>query len=270
MPRIVVLGTGTGVGKSYFTAALARALQSTRNAPAVVALKPIETGVRRRSQDGSPPEGSDAALLESASNSAAPRPHPLFAFPEPISPHLAAEHARALAGRGPAAPRASPARVPRTPTLRGAGRSSHVSIPAVLRWAADAEIAIHATAIHRTHWQLLETAGGAFSPLTRRTTNADLAAALDPAFWILVAPDSLGVFHDVRATLVALEATARLPDFLVLSAAREPDSATGLNAAEFPRLGLPRPLAVLDRHRGADVALAPLVRALVRRSADVR
>lgn len=253
MPRVVVLGTGTGVGKSYFTAALARALRGASSASTIVALKPVETGVRRSHRDGAPPAGSDASLLESASNGEPPRPHPLFAFSDPVSPHLAAEQQHA--GLSPST---------RSAAFRR--RTPRVSIPAIRQWASHP--ALHATTIHSTYWQLVETAGGVFSPLTRRRTNADLAWALDPAIWILVAPDSLGVLHDVRATLIALRASFRVPDFLVLSGAREPDAATGSNAAELPRVGLPRPVAVLDRHRSPRDALAPLVRALVRRSAD--
>lgn len=250
MPRVVVLGTGTGVGKTYFTAALARALHRRDPTSTVVALKPVETGVRRR-PSGTPPRGSDAALLESASSGAAPRPHPLFCFPDPISPHLAPDLERARAASSTAS--------------AGPSRSPRISVPAIARWASRA---LRCTALHANWWQLIETAGGAFSPLTRRTTNADLASALAPAIWILVAPDSLGVLHDARATLIALETSFRAPDFLVLSGARDPDSATGRNAAEFSRVGLPRPIAVLARHGNPEAALAPLVRALTRRSAD--
>jgi dethiobiotin synthetase len=254
MPRVVVLGTGTGVGKTYFTAALARALRAHQPSATIIALKPVETGVRLQRHDGAPPSGSDAALLEAASGGLTQRPHPLFGFPEPVSPHLAAEYERSRRSRRSST--ASPEK----------SRQDRISIPAIVRWAATQALCDAAPRV--TQWQLLETAGGVFSPLTRRTTNADLAVALDPAIWILVAPDSLGVLHDVRAALIALEARFRSPDFVVLSRARQPDSATGLNAAEFPRVGLPRPVAVLDRHEGAEAALAPLVRALVRRSAD--
>jgi hypothetical protein len=83
---------------------------------------------------------------------------------------------------------------------------------------------------------------------------------------VLVAPDSLGVFHDVRAALLGLTAVSRAPDYLVLSQSRVRDAATGLNAAEFRRIGLPRPIAVVGRDADARVALAPLVRAMARRS----
>jgi dethiobiotin synthetase len=43
MTRIVILGTGTGVGKTYAAVALTEAI--TTHLPAVDVLKPIETGV---------------------------------------------------------------------------------------------------------------------------------------------------------------------------------------------------------------------------------
>jgi dethiobiotin synthetase len=155
------------------------------------------------------------------------RPHPLQAFRRAVSTHLAA---------------------------RDEGRD--FAIPGVV-----SQIALHATTIHG--WQVVETAGGVFSPLSSRTTNFDLAFALEPAVWILVAPDALGVLHDVRATLTAMEFRGRVPDQLVLSAARDADTSAGTNAAELPRVGLPAPIAVLGRASGSN-ALARLVRQLVR------
>jgi dethiobiotin synthetase len=119
---------------------------------------------------------------------------------------------------------------------------------------------------HAVSWQLIETAGGLFSPLSRRATNLDLALALEPALWILVAHDGLGVLHDVRATLLALRAvTTRTPDYLVLSASRTPDASTGTNAHELARLGLPKPIAVLSPHGDAPRELLPLARALLKK-----
>jgi hypothetical protein len=53
-----------------------------------------------------------------------------------------------------------------------------------------------------------------------------------------VAPDALGVLHDVRASLEAARARGRAPDELVLSAARPADQSTGTNGDELVRLGL--------------------------------
>jgi dethiobiotin synthetase len=228
MPRIVILGTGTGVGKTYATSALARALSSVSNGT-VVAVKPIETGVastRTKRGDGPPPR-TDAHALERASHGPVLRPHPLYAFSEPISAHLAARRA-----------------------------GVRISLPRICHWAASA--------IRDDIWQLIETAGGAFSPLSTRSTNMDLAKALEPCVRVLIAPDALGVLHDVFTTVRAMDAKGRIPDFLVLSESRTNDASTGTNAAELARLGLPRPIAVI-RRGGGERSLIPLARALIRR-----
>ena len=46
----------------------------------------------------------------------------------------------------------------------------------------------------------VEGAGGLFTPLSDSITNADLWRSLMPAVVLLVAPDRLGVLHDVYAT----------------------------------------------------------------------
>jgi dethiobiotin synthetase len=103
-------------------------------------------------------------------------------------------------------------------------------------------------------WSIVETAGGVFSPLSETATNLDLALALEPATWVLVAADALGVLHDVSATLQAMRARNRAPDHLVLCAARAPDASTGSNATELAALGIATPSAVLarDDDRGLD------------------
>ena len=227
MHRIVVLGTGTNVGKTHVTTRLVRALCAAAPGQDVVGIKPIETGVPRTA-DGAPPPGTDAAALEAVSRGTPLRPHPAAAFLDAVSAHLAARRER---------------------------RS--ISLPRIAR-----VLTLHGATLRG--WQVIETAGAVFSPVTPRQTNLDLARALEPAIWILVAPDALGVLHDVRATLLAMRSQARAPDYLVLSAARAPDDSTGTNAAELARVGLPKPIAVVGRNAG-DVALTPLVRALVRR-----
>lgn len=229
MPRIiVVLGTGTDVGKTYFTVALARALGEPGHGR-VLAVKPVETGFPASPGVTAP---SDADRLRKASTARLRGPHAGFRFRPPVSPHLAARRAGS---------RLDPQRI-------GA-------------WVTRAQnaVTLHDAALH---WVLVETAGGAFSPLASRATNVDLASVLEPAIWILVAPDSLGVLHDVRATMIALRHSAREPDFVVLSAARPRDASTGTNAAELSRLGIANPIATLPRGAGARRALGPLVSAL--------
>jgi dethiobiotin synthetase len=240
--RIVVLGTGTGVGKTWLTRSLAEALH--REGADVVALKPIETGVATpvspapndprstiRSVDpASRNDRSDWALLAGASTIRVLPPP--FTFEDPVSPHLAA---------------------------RRAGRP--IEIAKVAEYVIAHERAVTS---HVTSFSLVESAGGCLSPLAVGVANVDLAFALEPATWILVAPDALGVLHDVSATLGVLAARRRLPDHLVLSAAREPDASTGTNAAELHALGIVTPSLTIPR--GDTRALDAFAKALVARA----
>jgi dethiobiotin synthetase len=229
MRRIVILGTGTGVGKSYVALRLIAAL-AAKTTEEVVGIKPIETGIRPKTKMHTrPPAGSDARALELVSRGTPIRPHPLRAFPMPVSPHLAA---------------------------RLTNQRLHVS-------QLISAMTSHGNTIRG--WQVVETAGGAFSPLNATECNVDFALALDPSIWVVVAPDALGVLHDVRAALLAMRAVGREPDYLVLSAARSHDASSGTNAAELPRVGLPKPVAVLRRGDDGQKALEPLVRKLVAR-----
>ena len=193
--RVIILGTGTNVGKTYVTCGLARAL---RTHASVLALKPIESGVE-------PGAAGDAGDIASAAGHAA-RLSP-WRLRRGVSPHLAARE-----------------------------QGVAIEVAEVTSWVVLEE-AQAAPAI-----TLVETAGGAFSPLAPDRTNVDLAQALEPAIWLLVAPDALGVLHDLSATLRALP---RAPDAVVLSAARGPDASSGSNAAELARLGIAEVLEVL-------------------------
>ncbi|MEO6601344.1 MAG: dethiobiotin synthase [Polyangiaceae bacterium] len=217
MPRIVILGCGTGVGKTRVSAALLREL--TRRRQPCVGLKPIESGVGSN-ELGTPPLGSDAALLSEAGSLRAHHAHPLYAFREPISPHLAARRAGTL-----------------------------IEVDRVCDWLSRIELSMTpGVSSDSVTWRVIETAGGVFSPLGPGLTNFDLARALEPAVWVLVAADALGVLHDVSATREAMMARGRSPDHLVLSQAREPDASTGSNATELNALGIATPSALLARH----------------------
>jgi dethiobiotin synthetase len=85
---------------------------------------------------------------------------------------------------------------------------------------------------------LVELAGGLFTPLDDTSTNAELVEGLLPARLLLVAPDRLGVLHDVGACVRAARASGLVVDALVLSAPSQPDATTGSNAGELERLGL--------------------------------
>jgi len=221
--RIVVLGCGTGVGKTRVSVAILRALAS-RGLQAL-GLKPIESGISREQGELAPPAGSDAAALSAAGSIQTQILHPLFALPDPVSPHLAAR-----------------------------SQGFELKLEGVSAWVKEAEanVAPHVLP-HSAHPTLVETAGGVFSPLGVGLTNFDLAQQLEPAIWVLVAADALGVLHDVTSTLKAMRASGREPDHVVLSGAREPDASTGSNAAELATLGIVTPSAVLARNDDSGV-----------------
>ena len=82
MSRIVVVGTGTGVGKTHAGVALVSALASA--GVSVAGLKPIESGV-----PAEPSDTTDASALAAVSTFHVKQPPP-YALPDPVSPHLAA------------------------------------------------------------------------------------------------------------------------------------------------------------------------------------
>lgn len=214
--RLVIVGTGTGVGKTWVTAALARAL--TTRSLRVVALKPVETGV-----DDSAADTDFQRLATVSSFHVAPQP---YRFVPPVSPHLAA---------------------------RRAART--IELDQTLTY-----VRFHESG-QAPDWTLVETAGGLFSPLAPGLTNFDLARALDPAHWLLVGADSLGVLHDVTATLGLSRSRGRAPDHVLLSAARPADESTGTNAGELVTLGI-TPAAFTARHDDPS-SVEPLVEALL-------
>lgn len=195
--RVVMLGTGTDVGKTYVTAALAAAVRPQRS---VLALKPIESGV----VDGAP---GDAQRIAQAAGHAPQLS--TWRFARPVSPHLAARE-----------------------------QGQTLDVDSIVAWIDDAE------RVARVSLTLVETAGGVCSPLAPGISNIELAQALEPALWVLVAPDSLGVLHDMTATLRALP---RQPDAVVLTAARPRDASSGSNAGELASLGITPVRCVIER-----------------------
>lgn len=249
MTRIVILGTGTDVGKTYVTAHLAQALATHPKTAGVLALKPIESGVHSHPANllditadrplqpsqvptfpRSDPE-SDAALLARTSSPPLQTVGHAYAFADPVSPHLAARRANVM-----------------------------IDVKSVANWVTNAEQprqALHYTTLHvaptetlgeNRAWTLVETAGAVFSPLTRGVTNLDLAIQLEPAIWILVAPDRLGVLHDLTVTLCALRQFGRLPDSIVLCQSAHSDPSTGTNAYELRDLEIAEIDMTVERH----------------------
>jgi dethiobiotin synthetase len=183
-------------------------------------IKPVESGIELI--NGSPAIGSDAyALATACCADGVSLNAPLYALPLAISPHRAAREAKV-----------------------------EITLDAITTWVSERERSMTMTTYalpHRANWLMVETAGGVFSPISETATNFDLARELDPAIWLLVASDSLGVLHEVTATLSTMRARGRSPDHLVLCAARTPDLSTGTNAGELELLGIARTSAVLAR-----------------------
>jgi len=137
--------------------------------------------------------------------------HPLqslFAFPEPISPHLAARKV-----------------------------GTRIDLGAIERWVKTHEAPI----------TVVETAGGLFSPLGHGVTNFELIQTLQPDAVILVALDRLGVLHELTTTLALAAARGGSSVGVVLSTPSKKDASTGRNAPEIALLGIARPIAVFPR-----------------------
>ncbi len=145
MPRVIVLGCGTGVGKTRVATVLLRALaRADRNC---IGLKPIESGIAPGPL-ASPRLGSDAEALDNAGSLRPPFPHPLYAFAEPVSPHLAA-------------------------------RSCGIEISAarVAAWVNAAERSVAPLVSSPSAiWTVVESAGGVFSTACLRADELRLGA----------------------------------------------------------------------------------------------
>lgn len=140
-------------------------------------------------------EGDDFLRLRSASTFHV-KQRPPYAFAPPVSPHLAAAEA---------------------------GETILASV--VEAYVADVR--------RQASGVLVELPGGLFTPLARRLTNADLAAVLEATSILLVAPNRLGVLHDVAAATRAAKAAGLRIDGIVLSAPFADDASTPSNANEL-------------------------------------
>jgi dethiobiotin synthetase len=101
---------------------------------------------------------------------------------------------------------------------------------------------------------VLELAGGLCSPFDERIDNVDVLSAFAPRT-ILVAPDRLGVLHDVSAAVRAAAAVELDLHAITLVAPAAPDDSTTTNAAEIPRT----PVDELRRHPAIVELAATLV-----------
>ncbi len=219
MKGCVVLGAGTGLGKTYLACALARA---ARQRGSTRALKPVETGVPHAavSRETSRSAADAEALAEAAGH---PYVAPHRSLELPASPHLA------------------------TP------ESHPIDLDAALKWTQEAA--------GDADYVIIETAGGAFTPLNLQQYNVDLAARLSSALnlpWLLVVEDRLGTLHDALAVLWG--ATARqAPPPAALIVSHVTNHPTGLgNAHELSRLQS-APVFNLQHGASPDAALIELL-----------
>ncbi|MGA2450837.1 MAG: dethiobiotin synthase [Polyangiaceae bacterium] len=83
---------------------------------------------------------------------------------------------------------------------------------------------------------LVELPGGLFTPIAPPILNIDLASALHPDTLLLVAPDRLGVLHDVIAATRAARIHPLRIDGIVLTPPRSPDPSFCQNAQDIPLL----------------------------------
>jgi dethiobiotin synthetase len=83
--KLLITGTDIGVGKTWVSCALARALGEAGRS--VVAIKPIETGC-----SGQPAKGEDGVRLARATGQSQPA-HAILRLPDSVAPVLASERA---------------------------------------------------------------------------------------------------------------------------------------------------------------------------------
>lgn len=212
---VVVVGTGTEVGKTWVSARLLERLRAGGHA--VAARKPAQS--HGPADDAA---GTDAAVLARATGEdpAVVCP-PEHRYPVAMAPPMAAE----ALGRP----------VPGLADLAGAVRWP----PALVGGP-------------RQGVGLVETAGGLRSPQAGDGDAIDLALRLRPDVLVLVADAGLGTIHAVRSCLDALSAPTRSP--AAPAPTRSPEGPDGSVGGAPARSGhpLPAPVVVLNRFDPSD------------------
>ena len=215
--------TGTGTGIGKTHAACAVALAWSRRLPSTRGLAALKPVESGVPATGEPEDG---ALLARVSTFHVKHRQAPYLLARPVSPHLAARDAGVV-----------------------------IDLDLVARWVEPYRSSAAAV--------LVELPGGLFSPVAAGKSNADLASALGPTAVLLVAPDRLGVLHDVGATVRAARAGGLPLHGILLVAPAEPDASTGTNAAEMREVTDVPVLAVLPRAPIEDLARREDVERLV-------
>lgn len=223
-PLLVISGTGTGIGKTHLTAALLHAWAAVLIELGVAA--PAVAGLKPVESGVTAGAATDVSTLEQASTFHVKRFPPPYLLTRPVSPHLAA---------------------------RAEGRT--LELPTILSHVAAVRPLVHALAV--------ELPGGLFSPLARGLTNAELAQALEPTALLLVAPDRLGVLHDVGAATRAAAAMNLTVTGVILVEPAEHDASTGTNAAELHMVTNVPVVALVPRGTVEELAARADLRAVV-------
>ena len=138
-----------------------------------------------------------------------------------------------------------------------AARAEGVALP-----LGDLVVQVHAT-LAEADFVVVELAGGLFTPLAETALNADFAARLRPDVLLLVAPDRLGVLHDVIATTRAAEAASLGIRGIVLVAPERPDASSGANAADLAAYTSVPVLATVPRAAPPVLAAGPSIGLIV-------
>ncbi len=197
MPPVFVTATGTGLGKTFLTCALVRALRAAGQP--VQALKPVASGI-----DPDAPEGGDTALL-------------LEALGRRLTPD-AMDAVSPWRFRAPLAP---------TMAARREGRSLDVDdVIAFCRRAL-------AAAGPQT-WTVIEGVGGVMAPVDDRHTVLDWMAALDPRV-VLVAGSYVGTISHTLTALEVLRARGLDPAAVVRERKQDRRRAAAGGNARRPR-----------------------------------
>lgn len=235
-PLLIVTGTGTEIGKTHVAGSLLVAWARALSAAGHPA--PQVLGLKPVESGVTGDLGADGALLERLSTFHVKRFPSPYLLARAVSPHLAA---------------------------RDEGRTIELSR------VCDRIEEARAAALDGL---VVELAGGLFSPLGPDLANADVALELEADGVLLVAPDRLGVLHDLGSTTRAASAMGLFLLGIVLVAPAHADLSTGTNAAEVSLVTELPVVAVVPRapieELGARADLGAIVRAFVKPPATRR
>lgn len=231
-PLLLITGTGTGIGKTHVSGALLLAWRQAL----IEGGRPDPTVAGVKPVESGVRAGDshgDGAILERLSTFHVKPSPPPYLLAQPISPHLAA---------------------------REEGMNIELSVIrhyiAAVRQSAEAV--------------LVELAGGLFTPLGKGVSNADVVRDLGADVALLIAPDRLGVLHDVAAATRAAAAAGVVLTGIILIAPEARDASTGRNATELPVVTDVPLLAVVPRGEMSALAVRSDLGAIVRTRALFR